>query len=153
VDHVGDIGVVIDEEAVSIRIPVVEKSTANNRHVPPKNRMFQLIVSERCMMLGLEILRRPPSTILIWGARKFIYPKSAIKSEFIGEVDLDTCFGTLNVVIFHEEQVCALQLAANTTTITIAKACFTTYNNYCVLCFRLPENELKVFKMIFHSLS
>jgi len=88
----------------SIRIPVVEKSTEENNHLSAVKRMWELIVPESCLMIGLEILRLP-TTLMIWGARKFIRPKSARKNEFIGKIELGVDLGPLDIVIFHSEEV------------------------------------------------
>jgi len=106
VDVVGDqkgIDITLDDVDHSIRIPVVEKTVAENRHVPAAKRMWELIVPKSCLTLGLEILQL--TSLMIWGARKYITPRWARKSEFIGKISFANDSDPLNLIIFHPEAV------------------------------------------------
>ncbi|CAL8134380.1 unnamed protein product [Orchesella dallaii] len=94
----------------SYKIPVEEKDTADNKDVSAAKRVWDLHVSSYLSPLAVEILRGPPTTIMIWGARKC--PADASSAEEMepqhrpeGEIYIDLIYGPINILIFHSEDI------------------------------------------------
>ncbi|CAL8105022.1 unnamed protein product [Orchesella dallaii] len=93
------------EKDGSIMIPVMEKTSANNANVPVNKRMWYLTVAPCCLKLGVEMLRRVPTTVMIWDVEKCPYEVVTEKSKFQGLIYLNTFLGPVNALIFHHEEI------------------------------------------------